>query len=471
MPSNIILFLNFLMFILGQLFQAFCHSLSSPTRIVSESATRLVSSGPSFSLSTVIVMVIAVLFVHDALILLVLRHILLPKHAAKTRSRRAFPMVADRTQDALHMALVLFVRPRIRIPASIRYAFRTRWLAFSIPRLLRDISYRPAVTFIALVHTRASLLEYSTAMVLFVNKNPSLLSCPLAHDGCSEPQDDSRRLYYLHLFLLRLRLFIAVVAASRMHQHEHEEPCYATIEEVPDDEEVECIEENEDELDRCLWSSRVFYAPSLSYLLSAHRRRPQVVPLARPSHLHLLRHLFVPRTRRLEAQDDINTLVVAVAPGLSIEEAKNDIKITKVTYIEENVGESVAAKATEDQKADTLVVEAEKNVKEETIEEKEIEKNVEVEENIELLAVPQEPPPTYDWDRAPSYEEFASGAPPEPLFAERPASPTHAVHRPPSLATVAARTGATPSSSGARASRIPLLARLSSRLGTISVSA
>ncbi|KAJ7681735.1 hypothetical protein B0H17DRAFT_1075519, partial [Mycena rosella] len=108
---------------------------------------------------------------------------------------------------------------------------------------------------------------------------------------------------------------------------------------------------------------------------------------------------------------------------------ENDIQIAAVTYIEETVDESLAALRAVEDELETLAVEAEEKNVEKTIEEKEIEKNVEVEENIELLAVPQEPPPTYDWDRAPSYEEFASGAPPEPLFAARPASPTHGSSR------------------------------------------
>ncbi|KAJ7181573.1 hypothetical protein C8R43DRAFT_1229411 [Mycena crocata] len=66
-----------------------------------------------------------------------------------------------------------------------------------------------------------------------------------------------------------------------------------------------------------------------------------------------------------------------------------------------------------------------------------------------------------DWD-IPSYEDFVDDAPPEPLFEKKYVCLDYIVHRPPLLSMVATRTGVK-SVSKTRVSRLPLLARLSSR--------
>ncbi|KAJ7930078.1 hypothetical protein B0H13DRAFT_1963141 [Mycena leptocephala] len=72
--------------------------------------------------------------------------------------------------------------------------------------------------------------------------------------------------------------------------------------------------------------------------------------------------------------------------------------------------------------------------------------------------------PLYEeFEDLPSYEEFAQGAPAEPLF-DTSASPIHAVHRPPPLSTLAVHIGVKSTNIHPRASRLPLLARLSSRV-------
>ncbi|KAJ7181590.1 hypothetical protein C8R43DRAFT_273599 [Mycena crocata] len=66
-----------------------------------------------------------------------------------------------------------------------------------------------------------------------------------------------------------------------------------------------------------------------------------------------------------------------------------------------------------------------------------------------------------DWD-IPSYEDFVDDAPPEPLFEKKYVCLDYIVHRPPLLSMVATRTGVK-SVSKTRVSRLPLLARLSFR--------
>ncbi|KAJ7706958.1 hypothetical protein B0H17DRAFT_573661 [Mycena rosella] len=87
MPSSsTILVLCFFSFILGQLFNALCASLSTSSLVTNESTIRLVSSGPSFSL---LIIVVSVLAVHDILIILVLPHLLSEsKPIAKSRRRK-----------------------------------------------------------------------------------------------------------------------------------------------------------------------------------------------------------------------------------------------------------------------------------------------------------------------------------------------------------------------------------------------
>lgn len=96
-----------------------------------------------------------------------------------------------------------------------------------------------------------------------------------------------------------------------------------------------------------------------------------------------------------------------------------------------------------------------------------------IQEKMASVAAPQEPAPTYaelDWGAAPSYEEFANGAPPEPLFDETLLRLDHPVNRPPSLPAIEARFALKPLVLP-RASRLHLLARLSSRLDSSLASA
>ncbi|KAJ7451165.1 hypothetical protein FB451DRAFT_1284908 [Mycena latifolia] len=209
----------------------------------------------------------------------------------------------------------------------------------------------------------------------------------------------------------------------------------------------------------------MFYPPAApSYLPPARRRvELQVAPIrVQTFHLHLINHLLAAvvtsRTSRLEicgaAPDEVHDtvdmgVVETVSESSSMEEEQHQPALM------ECLSSYGAVEAAEDE-TDTLVAEAGCSLFEE--------KPVDVVSLDQL----QEAAPVYaefEWDRAPSYEDFASGAPPEPLFETRRVSLNHVIHRPPSLEVLAARIGAKPSSA-VRTSRLPLLARLSSRVAS-----
>ncbi|KAJ6490478.1 hypothetical protein DFH09DRAFT_1208632 [Mycena vulgaris] len=263
-----------------------------------------------------------------------------------------------------------------------------------------------------------------------------------------------------------------------------EEICYASIEEVPDTTGsfVKVASDIKEE--------NIAVIPRLS---CKEFCPPRPLPFARLQvpprivlyyHLYLLRHVpaLIVTSRALqlkmraatieEIEHTAETLAVQAVSESSEEtsqvdaEVEDTCSVQAMSSIEEKmelaaIDEFVLSFSTlegvVEDATDTTIVEAVKSS---------------AEEKVKAVNAAQESAPTYeefDWDRAPSYEEFANDASPEPLFEKRFISLEHAVHRPPPLAILAARTGAK-ASSHPRASRLPLplLDRLSSRLSNIS---
>ncbi|KAJ7706972.1 hypothetical protein B0H17DRAFT_1287872 [Mycena rosella] len=173
---------------------------------------------------------------------------------------------------------------------------------------------------------------------------------------------------------------------SRMQEPEvDEEPCYATIEEVPDNEDIECIEciKNRVGVICGLW----FKKPYPAYLPPV-RRCPQVTHLSSIIEEEKANECLAAfsSTDKSDGASPIDILFDA-----SIEEKKMDEFVAVPSAMEHALKEKFDTLAVVEKADTTLIIEAKE------------------------LTIPLEPLPTYDWDRAPSYEEFAS-----------------AVHRPPS---------------------------------------
>ncbi|KAJ6490467.1 hypothetical protein DFH09DRAFT_1454289 [Mycena vulgaris] len=470
--SPIILTLCFLSFILGQLFNSFCARLSSPVVKIESISQSLVDAGASFSLNSLVLIVLMVLIIHDVFIAIVIRRLLMIPTAAPKRTLKALLKAADDTdihQAFDRLALVLFNPARVKVPAAARHNLAGRkWMVPSIPRPFWII-YRPAL--ITFVIDRAALIQYSTALVLFANRT---VAFPPLTRGRTGHQDIPR---HAQCFQLNLRLILLALAASKAHFEMDEGICYASIEEVPDSTVASSVKEEKIAMVPGL-SYKALRSPCpVTYLPSARLQVPPRIVLY--FHLNLLRHIpalvVTSRTHQLkictatteEVEPTAETLVVQAVSeednSQVVAEVEDTYTAQAMSSIEEKmepaaIDESILSFSTLEVQdtTDTTLVEAVKSSG--------------AEEKAEVVDVAQESAPTYeefDWDQAPSYEEFANDAPPEPLFEKRFVSLEHAVHRPPPLALLAARTGAK-ASFHARASRLPLLNRLSSRLSNIS---
>ncbi|KAJ7451160.1 hypothetical protein FB451DRAFT_1410051 [Mycena latifolia] len=491
MSSTVLLVLCFASFLMGQMFHAFCAGISHHIAVkTAESVT--IASDAGYSFKTVVGIVVSVLIIHNFIVLLVIRRLLAePKAPSKTRRPvlKALLWAADGASILLksvgRLALILLRGTCIIILVAACIARRS--MAMSIPWSPRLTPHQSTPTSLSIFGGLRAVLraEYSTALGAVAL--PFLPGCIYLQDPSSHGlEDDDASTDELIDFL-----FLLLLLLDACELNIDDEPCYAIIEELSDSFDEDFSSPEAPQI-TAYWpasfcsatiqvvpdatsyfvdatslvkahrievlsfkSYEVFY-PSLSpsYLPPARGRLDlQVAPMrVRAFHLHLLRHHFLAaavtsRTSRLgisysttdEVHDTAHTRVVeTVSESSSIEE-----------MIEEAAVEESASTEGFEDTASTLVFEA--------AEEKIIESVI-----IDKL---QESTPVYeelDWDRAPSYEEFASGAPPEPLFEQRRVSLAHVIHRPPSLEVLAARIGAKPIAA-VRASRLPMLARLSSR--------
>ncbi|KAJ7461951.1 hypothetical protein FB451DRAFT_1562552 [Mycena latifolia] len=510
-PSlNITLVLCFASFLLGQAFQAFCASLSSPLKSVGDAGTSV-----SFSFKTLVIVVLSVLVVHDVLIFMAIRHLFFNRQAPAAR-KHAFkpsPAAVRALQAVYSLALqgarnlahqrphILALAARVNIPLAPRAQFVASWRSPPILWLLSAIraSYTLAASTLT-VAIAPPRLESCTALVLR-NRPSSPVALPLVLWRMGLP-DAARRAQHppqhpLLVLLLRLLLF-AMAARS---ESDVDEVCFATIEELVDT--TEDVEEHKTAV--ALLPS---YKASPSSFRPARGRYGQfqvtfglhLLPLFLPAaavsrasqrtisyatledfdaviykvkqapalgvsyttiscpQLPLLRHILAAPARQLEircaatvdeVRDTADALVVeAVADSSSIEEKKvvKSIKQQVDTSVKEAIADiteledTLVAEPASDWSSvgETKKVDVIKEVfdAEDTSVAEVVRKSANIHEKVEAVTVAQDPVPTYeesDWGAAPSYEEFASGAPPEPLFAKRPVSLTHEIHRPPSL--------------------------------------
>jgi hypothetical protein len=170
--ASFTLILCFVAFICGQLFNAFCTSLH-PVKI--EYIASVVPVDTGFSFKTVITMVISALVVHDAAILLVIRHLL--KDSKRTlRVLKILPAAAA-DHIPIPQGPLLLILP-VNTPPVARKVFRLRPAIISIPRpfwIWRSLYCPPTIAF----GSRAilPLIEYPTALALVTKRVLSPLLC------------------------------------------------------------------------------------------------------------------------------------------------------------------------------------------------------------------------------------------------------------------------------------------------------
>ncbi|KAJ7126886.1 hypothetical protein C8R44DRAFT_851345 [Mycena epipterygia] len=421
MQSSVLLVLCFLSFILGQLFSAYCTSLANvkipvvtPQVVVSE-----------YSLQALLAIVLSVLVVHDLVLVLLLRHLLssptpTPKGILKLLNTVAHGV--DVHTD--NLAVVLFSRLNI---GNSRAGYR------KVSTLLPS---RPAIVFPFFLGATLSVTECCTALFLFVKRDarPLFLFSILARARVAIPP-------WVHSFPAHLRHLAPAISSN--HQGAHLKKIAAKEYEEP--------------------------VPVLVPPAQVPVHSQDGIP-ARPSHAPLLRHLVAAAILRkcrvrIVIEEDCHA-------GIEEVEEVDDLSDTLVVEEEKDEdGEKLDEQVEVTVNQDTLVLEEEEEKVEEEQEEQFEEDSIE--EQIGELTIDLESvAPSYqefDLDAAPSYEEFANDAPPEPLFQKRTVAPLdHVIHRPPSLAAIAARMSASLPSTHARVSRLHLLARLSSRVSATS---
>ncbi|KAJ6532264.1 hypothetical protein DFH09DRAFT_135498 [Mycena vulgaris] len=385
-----------------------------------------------------------------------------PKPTAK-RTFKALLAAADGAhivQVINHLALVAFTPLHVNGLAAIgTQRVGKRWIVVSLPRPFWLISLL-APPSLAIAHTVLPVLESSTALVLFAIR-ASPVPLPVARRRSALLQEAPRRAQYSAI-QLNLLLLLAVAAAARVRQPDmDDEICYATIEEVLDttdsfgealssieqqavlqdaprpgrhfhprflrlflaavasstrhleiDDEVcfASIEEVPDTTESFIEVSSIKAEYSTRVVPARGRLGlPSWIPSCNP---HLLRLLLsaASRTRQCKIAVGISE---AVSDSSSIkEEIDTDTEdvVAKVeeTFVIENASDAsrfAEMIADVEDTTDTFIVEAVCNSSDSE------------EKKVEAVTVAPEPTPTYEefvWDCVPSYEEFASGAPPKP---------------------------------------------------------
>ncbi|KAJ7930070.1 hypothetical protein B0H13DRAFT_1963103 [Mycena leptocephala] len=307
-------------------------------------------------------------------------------------------------------------------------------MVIAIPRpfWLWQVLYRPSImTFGSRAHLL--LIEYPTALALVTKRVSSPLSCvSLFAGGLPGIQD------ILPTFI---RLFgpMATPAAPRY-------PLTGVgLQGIWDVNIKEEVEENSED-------STLFLESNLSF-----KKEPIEKALAEDSPVHA-RQSHIPFLRHLAAAAILRKLHVQV------DEEPCYASIEEVAEDENDIEESA-----EDFQVEKVVEAAEKDIKNgmETLFDAVSESNgfdLDEKKTDIVTGDHESVAPLYEeFEGLPSYEEFAQGAPAEPLF-DTSASPIHAVHRPPPLSILAAHIGVKSTNIHPRTSRLPLLARLSSRV-------
>lgn len=454
MPStSITLALCFFAFICGQLFNAFCTSLH-PVKI--EYITNVVSVDTGFSLKTLIAVVLSVMVVHDVAILLVILQFLKSPNPTTTKALRVLKTLSAAAADCI----VIRQRPRlllspllVNISPAMHIGFLRKPMGIAIPRpfWLWQVLYRPSImTFGSRVHL--SLIEYPTALALVTKRVSSPLSCISLFAGGRPGMQDTLPTF--------IRPF-GPMAAPAVPRYPLTGVGLQGIWGAIIKEEGE---ENSEDSTLFLESNSSFKEEPIEKALAEDS------PVhARQSHVPFLRNLAAAALlRKLHVQVDEEPCYASIE---EVAEDENDIEESAEDFQVEKVVE--AAEKDIKNGMETLFFDAVSESNGFDLDEKKIDI---VTGDHESVA------PLYEeFEGLPSYEEFAQGAPAEPLF-DTSASPIHgsstchsftflflpsthaAVHRPPPLSTLAVHMGVKCTNIHPRASRLPLLARLSSRV-------
>ncbi|KAJ7506665.1 hypothetical protein B0H11DRAFT_1972277 [Mycena galericulata] len=523
MPSVNFLLALFFSFICGQFFNALCASLSAPVNTVE---VLTVASGNS--VQSLVVVVVVVLVVHDILVVFLLRHLLqVPTPPIRKNVVKAFLLASgDIISDWLDVPRLLIAACRGPAAPRINQSNPHRLLLGpTIPRPLRIILSRRIWTISCPLVPR---IEYLTVPVLVIS---SVSRAPTCH---SRPRLGlPGRHAQAWQFVLGLLLALATATASRSAA----DVCHAFIEEVIEDDSErtgilvlrsKAVVKAKIDAVHCkpCGRSHPFYFPLLRHVSAAATLRKSPVCIVvegaryainevsitpasgfgervkvsrvgcfsypkigfqvpKGPWVSLFRALSAPRlgeeVEEIVDSDDSETTLVAEGGCKSTNVEKVDLPAFKHISLPAHSRPSyipflrhLSSAATLRKQLGRVVVDEPCHATIEEVVDNEItllsDSGSLEEETIDAVFVEEE----CDWEELPSYEEFAQGAPTEPLFEEKYMS--FAFIRgsclcPPPLSALAARTGAKPPPQASRASRLPLLARLSIRVCKMSALA
>ncbi|KAJ7684362.1 hypothetical protein DFH06DRAFT_1462711 [Mycena polygramma] len=442
--------LCFVSFILGQLFEACIHPGQTEYLVVHS----------CFSFTTLVSLVVLMLIFHDALVLLFLLRPLTsnssPKRCLESLAAAAANAVPDRrvafrllpadppvaptgSPDCVRRNLSLFkVVPRKALllieysnasPASLDKSItNTGRMVIRVQRPFWRLSVFGS-------GAARSLIEYKTLLAPVIKISSTLAPCT---SGLSGIQD----------------------IAS-----------FASLLDIGLDLKEDSAEQVEDS--------------ALAALLGNEARAAQATPApARASQVSLLRHVAaVALLRRLGFR-------IEEPSSASIEEVADDYEdeqIAQVGGTQNAVKEIMQVDKAAEKEAETVSISSKEELKidaegEQT--QNDIEVALQVTEPVAIRTVEKEEPesrcvdapkndtfpaddqaaPLYDELDLPSYEQFVRDLPMDPLLAQTVTVPAYAVHQPPSLSILAARSGTPPCRTESRPSRIHFLARLSARV-------
>ncbi|KAJ7495865.1 hypothetical protein B0H11DRAFT_2000957 [Mycena galericulata] len=412
MPSSSLAFLLcFASFLFGQLFNVLCTSLSAPV----VEAVSFVPESSGVSLKILFIVVVSVLAIHDTILVLVLWHLFAASRPASSKSL---------IQIGRQLPSVFFVPAPGHAAAS--ETLRTPWLMRRPPvfvqvlQRFRNPHCQHTVKGLVWA-TLPRLFEYPAALVLFTNRSlpPVRVSPPRSYGH-----------FWSFYFLLH-------AAAVPTQANINDSICHAFIEEIGDEEDFVGT--------LVLRKSSTAKAPSISPQLSGPEF-PIGIPTPCDHYPEVVWDLL-----RSYLRSSVSRYLIAVATP-----REHACPAPLVDAVEVNTAKEFA-----DEKDVISIEDTSKTL----IIEEDMASKASVEDKMEDLA------PVYeeiDPESAPSYEEFAANAPPEPLFENKDhMSLDFAVNRPPSLDVLVARLGAQARPSSARAARLTFLGRLSPRLNNV----
>ncbi|KAJ6460129.1 hypothetical protein C8R47DRAFT_1161258 [Mycena vitilis] len=520
--STIALVLCFFTFVCGQVFQAAIHP--SPAKL--ERVVTVVAVAPGFSLASLILVVLAVLVIHDAVLILLLHHLGKtdtgrsdPAHIVSKSLKAAVdnapglrrptllllpPVPVNDPRPSPHSILVgpprtIWVLPFLKMhrvgvlliprPFWTRAIYQQAACALGPPLFCRLIAHLAAGDApvsgqefgeddgMQSIDNSSTVEEKGGEEPEYRDKDVPEPDAPQYKepllDDITAPARPSRAPF--------LRYVAASALLRRLQFRAVDEACYASIEEVKeDDDDCGKVEHAEEEVKIIAETAQNVEQDAIQedteenveeHPINAEQVVKKNVKEVIEEEVKIVEETVLNGEEdaiEKDAQGTVQNVEDTVQVPETVEEdvktfesAEEDAEVEKATQDlnrardENEIAGKVPVQAAPevDEETETLSVDAMKMKKEE--------------EEVEDAASEDRVGPDYDYDDLPSYEDFVRDVPAEILFEEwAPAAPAYAITRPPPLAALAACTTTTTRDARTRGSHLGLLSRirLSSRV-------